>query len=84
MLRKRRSSSLLSGGTIDDYFGTGLVTKKLAETGKTLLPHVAIQTAASSSAHLTKYSNITDVSTARRNWWLTKRSCRNDRSSIMK
>lgn len=47
------------GGTIDDYFGTGLVTKKLRDTGKRLLPHVAIQTAASSGAHLTKYSNIT-------------------------
>ena len=48
------------GGTIDDYFGTGLVTRKLAETGTRLIPHVAIQTAASCSAHLTKYSNITD------------------------
>jgi len=49
------------GGEIDEYFGTGLVAKKLAATGKSLRPHVAIQTAASSGAHLTKYSNITDV-----------------------
>lgn len=49
------------GGTIDEYLGTGLVTAKLKATGKTLTPMVAIQTAASTGAHLTKYSNITDV-----------------------
>ena len=54
------------GGEIDDYFGTGLVTQALAESGKSLTPHVAIQTAASSGAHLTKYSNITDVSTGQK------------------
>ena len=54
------------GGSIDEYFGVGLVTKKLQETGKTLTPHIAIQTAASSAAHLTKYSNITDVATGQK------------------
>ncbi len=54
------------GGQIDDYFGTGLVTKKLQATGKKLTPHVAIQTAASSAAHLTKYSNITDLKTGQK------------------
>ncbi len=54
------------GGEIDDYFGTGLVTEAVEESGKSLTPHVAIQTAASSSAHLTKYSNITDVSTGQK------------------
>jgi len=54
------------GGEIDDYFGTGKVTEKLQKTGKTLTPVVAIQTAASSGAHLTKYSNITDVSTGQK------------------
>ena len=54
------------GGGIDDYFGTGQVTQALADSGKTLTPHVAIQTAASSGAHLTKYSNITDVSTGQK------------------
>ncbi len=49
------------GGQIDDYFGTGKVTEKLQQTGKKLTPVVAIQTAASSGAHLTKYANITDV-----------------------
>jgi len=54
------------GGGIDDYFGTAQVTQALAGSGKTLTPHVAIQTASSSGAHLTKYSNITDVSTGQK------------------
>lgn len=54
------------GGEIDDYFGMGLVTKVLADSGKSLSPHVAIQTAASSGAHLTKYSNVTDISTGQK------------------
>jgi alcohol dehydrogenase len=54
------------GGSIDDYFGTGLVTHALAEKGLQLTPHVAIQTAASSAAHLTKYSNITDLKTGQK------------------
>jgi alcohol dehydrogenase class IV len=49
------------GGDIEEYFGTGNVTKALAASGKQLRPHLAIQTAASSGAHLTKYSNITDL-----------------------
>ncbi len=54
------------GGRIDDYFGVGLVSAALAKTEKSLLPHVAIQTVASSAAHLTKYANITDVATAQK------------------
>lgn len=54
------------GGKIDNYFGTGKVTQRLQATGKTLTPVVAVQTAASSGAHLTKYSNITDVSTGQK------------------
>jgi alcohol dehydrogenase len=54
------------GGGIDDYFGTGMVTQALAKSNKTLTPHVAIQTAASSGAQLTKYSNITDVTTGQK------------------
>ena len=45
---------------IEDYFGTGLVSKTLKETGKKLYPLIAIETSASSGAHLTKYSNVTD------------------------
>ena len=45
---------------IESYFGTGLVTAAVNRTGKKLLPVIAVQTSASSGAHLTKYSNITD------------------------
>jgi alcohol dehydrogenase len=51
------------GGDIEDYFGVGIVTEKLKNWRKELLPCIAIQTASSSSAHLTKYSNITDLKT---------------------
>ncbi|MHC4516996.1 MAG: iron-containing alcohol dehydrogenase [Planctomycetota bacterium] len=54
------------GGDIEDYFGAGQVTNALAGQGKTLTPHVAMQTVASSAAHLTKYSNITDLSTGQK------------------
>ncbi|RPI29010.1 MAG: iron-containing alcohol dehydrogenase [Acidobacteria bacterium] len=54
------------GGGIDDYFGTGLVTEAAKRAGRTLTSHVAIQTAASSGAHLTKYSNITDLRTSQK------------------
>ena len=49
------------GGSIEEYFGAGLVSQAIAKSGKTLTPYVAIQTAASSASHLTKYSNITDL-----------------------
>ncbi len=45
---------------IESYFGTGLVSEALQRTGRKLRPLIAVQTAASSGAHLTKYSNITD------------------------
>ncbi len=54
------------GGDIEGYFGTRLVTRGLGESGKQLAPHVAIQTAASSGAHLTKYANITDLATGQK------------------
>ena len=54
------------GGEIDDYFGVGLVSAALSKAGKSLMPHVAIQTVASSAAHLTKYANITDVATSQK------------------
>lgn len=49
-----------SGPEIDQYFGTGLVSKALEKSGKTQIPLIAVETSASSGAHLTKYSNITD------------------------
>jgi len=45
---------------IESYFGTGLVSKALEKTQGKLWPLIAIQTAASSGSHLTKYSNVTD------------------------
>jgi len=49
------------GGRIDDYFGVGQVSAALAKAGRSLLPHIATQTVASSAAHLTKYANVTDL-----------------------
>lgn len=46
---------------IESFFGTGLVSKALNASGKNLKPFIALQTSASSAAHLTKYSNITDI-----------------------
>jgi alcohol dehydrogenase len=54
------------GGTIEDYFGMNMVTDALAKSRKTLIPHIAIETVASSGAHLTKYSNITDIATGQK------------------
>ena len=52
--------------TVDPYFGTGMVTKMKEATGRDIIPVVAVQTAASSAAHLTKYSNITDPITGQK------------------
>lgn len=54
------------GGDVEDYFGVGIVTERLHSEGKELIPVVAVQTAAGSAAHLTKYSNITDIKTAQK------------------
>jgi len=51
------------GGDIEDYFGMALVTQARQDRGRALTPHVAVQTVASSAAHLTKYANITDLTT---------------------
>ena len=45
---------------IDPFFGVGEVTKICKGANRTILPVAAIMMAASSGAHLTKYSNITD------------------------
>ena len=47
----------------DHYFGVGQVTEMLRACGRSLPPVVAVQLAAGSGAHLTKYSNITDIRT---------------------
>ena len=51
---------------IDGYFGTGQVPRALGSAGKQLTPLLAIQTASSSAAHLTKYANITDLHTGQK------------------
>ena len=63
-----KAASVLAtlGGPIDRYFGTALVGDALASNGKELIPVVAVQTASSSGAHLTKYSNITDLKTGQK------------------
>jgi alcohol dehydrogenase class IV len=52
--------------SIEPYFGTGVVTLMKEKTDRAVMPVVAIQTAASSGAHLTKYSNITDPVTGQK------------------
>lgn len=47
----------------DDYFGVGRVTEMIEATGRSLVPMAAAQLASGSAAHLTRYSNITDMST---------------------
>ncbi len=49
------------GGDFDDYFGVNRVTERLAQSGGNLRPCIAFQTASGSAAHLTKYSNISDL-----------------------
>ncbi len=51
------------GSDVEPYFGTGEVSKVSEKNGKPTLPVIAVQTASSSGAHLTKYSNITDPAT---------------------
>jgi len=53
-------ASLSDADSIEPYFGTGIVTTIKQKTGRAVMPVVAVETAASSGAHLTKYSNITD------------------------
>ena len=46
---------------IDPFFGVGQVTGACQRSGRSLMPVVAVMMASSSGAHLTKYSNITDL-----------------------
>jgi len=45
---------------IDPYFGVGQVTGMCEKAGHGIMPVLAVMMAASSGAHLTKYSNVTD------------------------
>ena len=59
-VQKALGANEAMAGTIEPYFGVGNVTKVKEATGRPVLPNIAVQTAASSAAHLTKGSNITD------------------------
>ena len=56
----------LNSDDVETYFGMGLVTERLKKEGKELPIIIAVQTAASSGAHLTKYSNITEPLTGQK------------------
>jgi len=45
---------------IETYFGAGIVTEALKKTGKKLFPLIAVEMAASSASHLTRYAIVTD------------------------
>lgn len=51
------------GGDLEEFFGVGKVTEMLHSTKTRILPFLAVQTASGSAAHLTKYSNITNIQT---------------------
>jgi len=51
---------------MDTYFGTGEISKMLSKENKKLLPHFSVMLSASSAAHLTKYSNITNIHTGQK------------------
>ena len=48
---------------IDDYFGMGKVSNMLLNLNRKKIAHFAVMTNASSAAHITKYSNITNLET---------------------
>ncbi|MFO7899161.1 MAG: iron-containing alcohol dehydrogenase [Planctomycetota bacterium] len=50
----------------EEYFGVGQVSRMLEVENEKMLPTAAVQFAASSAAHLTKYSNITDPGAAQK------------------
>jgi len=49
------------GGHLDDYIGVDRVSDAIKKQKRKLIPHIASQTLAGSGAHLTRYSNITDM-----------------------
>ena len=65
-VREVLGASPADADSIEPYFGVGFVTKIKERTGRAVMPVVAVQTAASSGAHLTKYSNITDLVTGQK------------------
>ena len=52
--------------TIEPYFGVGNITRIKEATDISPIPVVAVETVASSAAHLTKYANVTDPVTGQK------------------
>ncbi|MCL5986157.1 MAG: iron-containing alcohol dehydrogenase [Actinobacteria bacterium] len=52
---------------ISRFYGVGEVTRFAANTGIRIRSIVAVQTAASSASHLTKYANVTDLRSNQKN-----------------
>lgn len=51
---------------LEELFGVGLVTPLCVRTGRRVLPVVAVMTAAGAAAHLTRYSNITEMASGQK------------------
>ena len=56
----------LESDDLESYFGMGLVSERAIKENKKIPIVIAVQTAASSGAHLTKYSNITNPLTGQK------------------
>ena len=52
---------------ISRFYGVGEVTRFAADTGVRIKPIIAVETAASSGSHLTKYANVTDLRSNQKN-----------------
>ena len=65
-VREILGADVSEADSIEPYFGTGMVTKIKEKTKRPVMPVIAVQTASSSGAHLTKYSNITDLATGQK------------------
>ncbi|MCL4386001.1 MAG: iron-containing alcohol dehydrogenase [Cyanobacteria bacterium] len=52
-----------NSNNLEPFFGVGMVSEMMQKAGiKKLYPLVAVQVAAGSGSHITKYSNVTDLS----------------------
>lgn len=65
-VREHLGASPELASTAEPYFGVGFVSAIREKTGISAAPVIAVQTAASSAAHLTKYANITNPETGQK------------------
>jgi len=54
------------GGCCEDFYGVGKVSRRIDESGTKLIPHCAMMKSSASAAHLTKYSNVTNLEKAQK------------------